>query len=466
MGAAESCCSGIGDEEDEDGGSRSNVLRRGNRNNDEEEDGTEISDSRRNGKRLENGGNHRDWEAEEESVFKKKKKKKIKKDVSTSKKSDPRKEKELQKTSDVSSTTSSEHRLPHDTVSSSSSSVEASKVSISAPSHIVSKHRAPPRPPGVKISAPVIKATQGVPGGDSSGTSIDKPEQSFTVGSDILDDDDDDDDDDFGKDDDVDVSAFKADFERKIAIDHTLFTKSRKNTTKEDQKKRKKELGYSNVKTGNVDAEMLVYICGDGGVGKTCLATSFAECGYFEEKYVPTIFNSKDVYMPMKLNGKSQNVKIRVVDTAGQDDVYDTIEKLASTAIDSFVNSRCKKKGIVFLLCYAVNSPASFENTRLVDGDDNSWLARIRNAAFKEDDDELKCENMSLLLVGTKNDQKKKISKDAIGKWIADLKSTMDDGGDNAWSSVADTECSALLSYKSVQKVFQKAAKMSLAPLF
>ncbi|XP_038669115.1 rho-related GTP-binding protein RhoQ isoform X2 [Chiloscyllium punctatum] len=108
-------------------------------------------------------------------------------------------------------------------------------------------------------------------------------------------------------------------------------------------------------------------VIGDGAVGKTCLLMSYANDA-FPEEYVPTVF---DHYAVTVTVGGKQYL-LGLYDTAGQED-YDRLRPLSYPMTD------------VFLICFSVVNPASFQNVR------EEWVPELKEYA----------PNVPFLLVGT-----------------------------------------------------------------
>ncbi|KAI8819264.1 rho family small GTP binding protein cdc42 [Fimicolochytrium jonesii] len=172
-------------------------------------------------------------------------------------------------------------------------------------------------------------------------------------------------------------------------------------------------------------------VVGDGAVGKTCLLISYTT-NKFPSEYVPTVF---DNYAVTVMIG-SEPYTLGLFDTAGQED-YDRLRPLSYPQTD------------VFLVCFSVVSPASFENVK------EKWFPEVRHH----------CPGVACILVGTQvdlRDDPATIEKLAKNR----QKPVGTDPGERLareLGAVKYLECSAL-TQKGLKNVFDEAIIAALAP--
>ncbi|KAL0605179.1 Cell division control protein 42-like protein [Plecturocebus cupreus] len=187
----------------------------------------------------------------------------------------------------------------------------------------------------------------------------------------------------------------------------------------------------SGYKTISAMQTIKCVVVGDGAVGKTCLLISYTT-NKFPSEYVPTVFDNYAV--TVMIGGEPYTLGL--FDTAGQED-YDRLRPLSYPQTD------------VFLVCFSVVSPSSFENVK------EKWVPEITHH----------CPKTPFLLVGTQIDlrddpstieklaknKQKPITPETAEKLARDLK------------AVKYVECSAL-TQKGLKNVFDEAILAALEP--
>eukprot|EP00301_Raphidiophrys_heterophryoidea_P012239 c18642_g1_i1.p1 GENE.c18642_g1_i1~~c18642_g1_i1.p1 ORF type:complete len:210 (+),score=51.13 c18642_g1_i1:79-708(+) len=116
--------------------------------------------------------------------------------------------------------------------------------------------------------------------------------------------------------------------------------------------------------------EVKCVVVGDGAVGKTCLLMSYTTQS-FPTEYVPTVFDNYSTNI--MVNGST--ITLGLWDTAGQEE-FDQLRPLSYSDAN------------IFLVCFAVTSPVSFENVK------SKWLPELAKHQPKA----------PTVLVGTKSD--------------------------------------------------------------
>ncbi|CAG8532178.1 1127_t:CDS:2 [Dentiscutata erythropus] len=170
-------------------------------------------------------------------------------------------------------------------------------------------------------------------------------------------------------------------------------------------------------------------VVGDYDVGKTELLIAYTT-NKFPSKYIPTVFDNREVTVIIG------------------DDPY-TLGLFDSTGLEDYDRLRCLSypQTNVFLICFSVTSPASFENIK------KKWFHEVQNH----------CPGIPCLIVGTKID----LRDDPLT--VSELRQknmrpvTSEQGKELAQElgAIKYVECSAL-TQKGLKNVFDEAAVAAL----
>lgn len=172
-------------------------------------------------------------------------------------------------------------------------------------------------------------------------------------------------------------------------------------------------------------------VVGDGTVGKTCMLISYTTDS-FPAEYVPTVFDNYSA--PMVCDGVQ--VSLGLWDTAGQED-YDRLRPLSYPQTD------------VFLICFSVVSPSSFENVT------SKWYPEIKHH----------CPDAPILVVGTKIDLREdKPTLQALSENNqSPVRREAGQRLSNKIRAVKYLECSAL-TQRGLKQVFEESVRAVLRP--
>jgi len=168
-------------------------------------------------------------------------------------------------------------------------------------------------------------------------------------------------------------------------------------------------------------------VVGDGAVGKTCMLMSFSN-NTFPQEYVPTVFDNYNTAIMVE----DTPYNLGLWDTAGQEE-YDRLRAL------------CYPQTDVFLMCFSIISPSSFENIKI------RWYPELQHH----------CQGTPVLLVGTKLDLRDDaaIIDGLRGQGLAPITREQGESLAKETGSSGYVECSAL-TQKGLKQVFDEAARI------
>jgi len=168
-------------------------------------------------------------------------------------------------------------------------------------------------------------------------------------------------------------------------------------------------------------------VVGDGAVGKTCMLMSFSN-NTFPQEYVPTVFDNYNTAIMVD----DTPYNLGLWDTAGQEE-YDRLRAL------------CYPQTDVFLMCFSVIEPSSFENIKM------RWYPELQHH----------CPGTPCLLVGSKIDLREDsgVLELLKSKGLVPITKEQGDALCREINSAGYVECSAL-TQKGLKQVFDFAARV------
>jgi len=172
---------------------------------------------------------------------------------------------------------------------------------------------------------------------------------------------------------------------------------------------------------------------GDGAVGKTAALISYTS-GAFPVDYIPTVFEN---YSTNTMH-KETPINITLWDTAGQDE-YSRLRPLSYPQTD------------VFILCYSVVSPASFDNVNSI------WTPELKHH----------CPDTPIVLVALKTDLRE---DEQVASWLEKkgLRVISSEEGQAMAKEVGAVEymeCSAL-TREGLVEIFDRCVEIGLTNKF
>jgi Ras-related C3 botulinum toxin substrate 1 len=172
-------------------------------------------------------------------------------------------------------------------------------------------------------------------------------------------------------------------------------------------------------------------VVGDGAVGKTCILISYTT-NSFPNEYIPTVFDNYGTNVMVD----NKVINLGLWDTAGQED-YDRLRPLSYPQTD------------VFLICFSVISPNSFENVRA------KWHPEVLHH----------CPNARCLVVGTKIDLRNDVSilQQLKRKNMEPINYQMGQQLAKDINAVKYMECSAF-TQKGLKEVFEEGIRAVITP--
>jgi len=167
-------------------------------------------------------------------------------------------------------------------------------------------------------------------------------------------------------------------------------------------------------------------VVGDGAVGKTCMLMSFSN-NTFPQEYVPTVFDNYNTAIMVD----EVPYNLGLWDTAGQEE-YDRLRAL------------CYPQTDVFLICFSLVTPSSFENVKL------RWHTELKHH----------CPETPYILVGTKLDLREdpQALETLKKQRLAPITTEQGRAMGSEIGAGAYIECSAM-TQKGLKNVFDEAAR-------